>query len=96
MMMKDAHDAALVWRLSELGRAEIAVVGCKNGSHGEMIGKLKEARIQVSGGGATAAAAYRQLLKADGLVERMAVQLGELTAAPTAPRWLASSRPVSP
>jgi len=78
MRMRDAHDAALVRRLSELGRADIAVVGGKNASLGEMIGKLKEARIQVPGGFATTAGAYWQLLEANGLVERMAARLGEL------------------
>jgi pyruvate,water dikinase len=77
-MVTMRHDAALVRRLSELGRADIAVVGGKNASLGEMIGKLRDAGIRVPGGFATTAAAYRQLLEHNKLKEPIAAKLGEL------------------
>ena len=76
--MRNTHDAVLVRRLSELRRADIALVGGKNASLGEMIGKLQGAGIKVPGGFATTAAAYWQLLEHNKLKEPIAAKLGEL------------------
>jgi len=76
--MTDMHDVPLVRRLSDLGRADIAVVGGKNASLGEMIGKLQGAGIKVPGGFATTAAAYWQLLEHNKLKEPVSAKLGEL------------------
>ncbi|TAK83728.1 MAG: phosphoenolpyruvate synthase [Betaproteobacteria bacterium] len=76
--MTHTHDAVLVRRLSELRRADIAAVGGKNASLGEMIGKLAGAGIRVPGGFATTAAAYWRFLAFNRLTEGIAAQLGEL------------------
>src|SRR3970040_96569 len=76
--MTDTLDVPLVRRLSDLGRADIAVVGGKNASLGEMIGKLQGAGIKVPGGFATTAAAYWQLLEHNKLKEPISAKLAEL------------------
>jgi pyruvate, water dikinase len=76
-----AVDAApLVRPLAQLGRGDVAVVGGKNASLGEMIGALQGAGIRVPGGFATTAAAYRQFLEANALRAPIAAKLGELAA----------------
>jgi len=64
--------------LSELGMNDVAVVGGKNASLGEMIHHLSEVGVQVPGGFATTAHAYRELLAADGLDERIQAELDRL------------------
>jgi len=76
--MTHTHDAVLVRRLSDLRRADIAAVGGKNASLGEMIGRLAGAGIRVPGGFATTAAAYWRFLAANRLTEGIAAKLGEL------------------
>jgi len=68
----------LLRRLSDLGRADVALVGGKNASLGEMIGSLKDAGIKVPDGFATTASAYWQFLDANALREPIATKLGEL------------------
>jgi len=77
-MTKDMQDAALVRPLSALGRGDLAAVGGKNASLGEMIGRLKQAGIRVPGGFATTAAAYWRFLDHNRLREPLAAKLGEL------------------
>jgi pyruvate, water dikinase len=60
-----------VVRLEELGMEHVDIVGGKNASLGEMIGKLGEVGVSVPGGFATTSAAYRDFLKSDGLDERI-------------------------
>ncbi|HSQ08416.1 MAG TPA: phosphoenolpyruvate synthase [Chromatiaceae bacterium] len=57
--------------LSELGMDDVPVVGGKNASLGEMISNLSGVGVQVPGGFATTADAYREFLAADGLDERI-------------------------
>ncbi|TAK45741.1 MAG: phosphoenolpyruvate synthase [Betaproteobacteria bacterium] len=64
--------------LKDLRLADLAQVGGKNASLGEMIGGLATAGIRVPGGFATTAAAYRDFLAANGLEERIAGRLRQL------------------
>ena len=60
-----------VIKLAELGMDDVDVVGGKNASLGEMIRNLRDAGVDVPGGFATTAAAYRAFLATDGLDERI-------------------------
>ncbi len=60
----------VLW-LDTLGMHDVARVGGKNASLGEMIGRLAKAGVQVPGGFATTAAAYRDFLDQDGLGKRI-------------------------
>ncbi|WP_296806339.1 phosphoenolpyruvate synthase [Thiocapsa sp.] len=64
--------------LSELGMDDVPVVGGKNASLGEMIQNLTDVGVQVPGGFATTADAYREFLAKDGLDERIQTVLDEL------------------
>src|SRR5688572_8807248 len=64
--------------LSRLTIADIAAVGGKNASLGEMIGALAQAGVRVPGGFATTADAYREFLRQDGLDARIAKALATL------------------
>ncbi len=57
--------------LSDIGMDDVSVVGGKNASLGEMISNLSGVGVQVPGGFATTADAYREFLAADGLDERI-------------------------
>jgi pyruvate,water dikinase len=61
-----------------LGLADIDKVGGKNASLGEMICHLGAAGVQVPGGFATTAAAYREFLDTSGLAARIAQTLAKL------------------
>ena len=61
-----------------LGLSDIAQVGGKNASLGEMIRHLGAAGVQVPGGFATTAGAYREFLSASGLDQRIAQTLAAL------------------
>ncbi|MDD4978102.1 MAG: phosphoenolpyruvate synthase [Gallionella sp.] len=61
-----------------LGLADIDKVGGKNASLGEMIRHLSAAGVQVPGGFATTADAYREFLSANGLDKRIADTLKKL------------------
>jgi len=58
--------------------ADLDQVGGKNASLGEMIGGLAQAGIEVPGGFATTAQAYREFLAANGLDRRIAERLKSL------------------
>jgi pyruvate,water dikinase len=64
--------------LSEFGSGDVAVVGGKNASLGEMIRRLSGAGVRVPGGFATTVQAYWRLLDADGLRERISEQIDRL------------------
>jgi pyruvate, water dikinase len=68
---------AVRW-LHELGMNDVPVVGGKNASLGEMIQNLAGAGVQVPGGFATTAEAYREFLAHGGLDERIQAVLDEL------------------
>ncbi|MSR00309.1 MAG: phosphoenolpyruvate synthase [Gammaproteobacteria bacterium] len=61
-----------------LKMTDIAVVGGKNASIGEMIGSMTRLGIKVPGGFATTATAYRALLAQDGLDTRIGALLANL------------------
>lgn len=57
--------------LDQLGMSDIETVGGKNASLGEMISNLGRLGVDVPGGFATTAAAYREFLRTDGLADRI-------------------------
>jgi len=62
----------------ELGINDVAIVGGKNASLGEMIQHLTHAEVRVPGGFATTADAYRDFLAQDGLAQRINTELNKL------------------
>lgn len=68
----------LILQLSEVGRTDIGKVGGKNASLGEMMCHLKDAGINVPGGFATTASAYRLFLEANQLHQPIAAEIGKL------------------
>ena len=63
-----------------LGMDDVARVGGKNASLGEMIAGLGNVGVRVPGGFATTADAYRDFLAQDGLDQRIREQLDALDA----------------
>src|SRR5882672_4740790 len=63
---------------NELRMRDIDEVGGKNASLGEMLSQLAARGIRVPAGFATTAQAFRDLLRASGLAERIAARLAEL------------------
>jgi len=63
---------------AELGRHDVALVGGKNSSLGEMIAKLAALGVTVPEGFATTADAYREFLAHDGLAESIHAELAAL------------------
>jgi len=83
--------------LNELGMNDVPVVGGKNASLGEMIQHLTQVGVQVPGGFATTAQAYRDFLAGSGLDARIAARLEGLDiediaalseAGPNIRRWI--------
>jgi pyruvate,water dikinase len=68
----------LVLPLAGIRRGDVAKVGGKNASLGEMIGTLKDAGIGVPGGFATTATAYWRFIEANKLQDRIAAEIGKL------------------
>ena len=62
---------ALVSPLAEIGGSDVAKVGGKNASLGEMIRNLNKAGIRVPGGFATTAAAYWSFIEANDLKDKL-------------------------
>ena len=60
----------VIW-FQDLSMRDVERVGGKNASLGEMIRHLREAGVEVPGGFATTASAYRDFLAADGLDQRI-------------------------
>jgi pyruvate, water dikinase len=69
---------AYVIPFERLGMHDVETVGGKNASLGEMIGSLTKLGVQVPGGFATTAQAYREFLKQKGLDERIRTELAGL------------------
>ncbi|MCP5325703.1 MAG: phosphoenolpyruvate synthase [Oceanospirillaceae bacterium] len=63
---------------SDLGMADVEIVGGKNASLGEMISHLSKAGVSVPNGFATSAAAYREFLAHEGLDARIKARLESL------------------
>ncbi|MGE0557533.1 MAG: phosphoenolpyruvate synthase [Burkholderiales bacterium] len=70
----------LVVDLGSLRMGDVARVGGKNASLGEMISQLAGAGVRVPGGFATTAEAYRRFLSEDGLTGRISARLAALDA----------------
>jgi pyruvate, water dikinase len=70
-MLDVPKEKALVLRLQEVGLHEIHLVGGKNASLGEMIQRLQPQGIQVPGGFATTAYAYRSFIHNAGLAAKL-------------------------
>ncbi len=70
--------SSYVMPFERLGRHDVETVGGKNSSLGEMISSLAQAGVQVPGGFATTAHAYREFLKQGGLDERIRQELAAL------------------
>jgi pyruvate,water dikinase len=68
----------LVVPFAAVGIEAIADVGGKNASLGEMIRELGDQGVRVPGGFATTAAAYRHLLRSNGLIGPLQELLGDL------------------
>lgn len=64
--------------LTEIRRGDVAKVGGKNASLGEMIRHLKDAGIRVPGGFATTAAAYWRFIETNELKDELARQMRKL------------------
>ena len=64
--------------LDTLCMTDVARVGGKNASLGEMIGELSATGVRVPGGFATTADAFRELLARDGLADRIRCRLAGL------------------
>ncbi|MCP5272184.1 MAG: phosphoenolpyruvate synthase [Burkholderiaceae bacterium] len=69
---------ALVVPFEQLRMTDVEVVGGKNASLGEMISQLAHAGVQVPGGFATTAHAFREFLREGGLTERIDALLTKL------------------
>ena len=67
----------LIW-FSELGVNDVAIVGGKNSSLGEMLQHLTKIGVRVPNGFATTAAAYRGFLKRNHLNQRIGEKLSDL------------------
>ena len=65
----------LVVGLEEVGNGDVALVGGKNASLGEMINGLSAAGVKVPGGFATTAEAFREFLSENGLDKRISDRL---------------------
>jgi pyruvate,water dikinase len=69
---------AFVIPFEQLGMGDVEIVGGKNASLGEMISSLTRLGVQVPGGFATTAQAYREFLKQGGLDARIRAELASL------------------
>jgi len=74
--MSDSTD--LVLPLTAIRRGDVARVGGKNSSLGEMISTLKSAGINVPGGFATTADAYWRFVEVNALQDHIAKEIGKL------------------
>ncbi len=71
------HSNYILW-LDQVGMSDIASVGGKNASLGEMIGNLARAGVKVPGGFATTTHAYREFLETNNLDDRVNALLAGL------------------
>jgi hypothetical protein len=73
-MMNRSEDTTYIRGFETLGSVDVALVGGKNASLGEMIQTLSDRSIRVPQGFATTSAAYRQSSKANDLVDPLKLQ----------------------
>jgi pyruvate,water dikinase len=76
------RDSQIVW-LEAVGNADVALVGGKNASLGELIGRLGAAGVQVPPGFATTVAAYWTFVAANDLHDAIAAPLLQLARGAT-------------
>ncbi|MEG6508999.1 phosphoenolpyruvate synthase [Methyloligella sp. 2.7D] len=72
------NDQSLVIPLSEIARSDVAKVGGKNSSLGELIGHLQKEGINVPGGFATTSDAFWMFIKENRLHETIAAEVAKL------------------
>jgi len=72
-------DSLYILSFEEIGAEDVAKVGGKNASLGEMIGHLKEEGVRVPDGFALTARAYWEFLEAGDLAEKIKRHLAELS-----------------
>jgi pyruvate, water dikinase len=77
MKLMEKNNPYVVW-FEKLGSQDVARVGGKNASLGEMIGSLKNEGIRVPDGFATTSDAYREFLAANDLEEKIGALLEDL------------------
>ena len=77
-----AATAHVVW-FEDLRRGDVARVGGKNASLGEMVGSLGAQGVKVPPGFATTADAYRRFVEHNRLQERIVSELADLKAGRT-------------
>ena len=70
MMAQDQEEMAIRW-FDDLGSDDVASVGGKNASLGEMIGALQGEGVRVPGGFATTASAYRAFIEANEIEDQI-------------------------
>ena len=73
----NSNQALLIVQLADLDNDDVARVGGKNASLGEMIGALSDEEVRVPGGFATTADAYRKFLAANELEPRIRERVDE-------------------
>ena len=73
-----SDEAQYIRWFEQLGHADLALVGGKNASLGEMYQSLAEAGVPVPNGFALTTTVYRRLLEAPGVSERIQQALAEL------------------
>jgi len=78
--MPARQSAPQVLWFEDLARTDVASVGGKNSSLGEMVRTLDKKGVKVPGGFATTADAYWNFLEANGFEETMTARLAELTS----------------
>lgn len=76
--MSNTHAGRLVIPFEELRMTDVEVVGGKNASLGELISQLSASGVQVPGGFATTADAFRDFLDHNRLTERINARLATL------------------
>ena len=75
----NADSPHVLW-FEKVGRGDVAKVGGKNASLGEMVAKLAKQGVRVPPGFATTADAYWRYLEANGLQQKITDALGDLAA----------------
>ncbi|MDX2229416.1 MAG: phosphoenolpyruvate synthase [Leptolyngbyaceae cyanobacterium bins.349] len=73
-----SKDQSLVLEFSQVGIADIPIVGGKNASLGEMIQQLTSKGVSVPNGFATTAHAYRYFIESAGLEEKLRLMFADL------------------
>jgi pyruvate,water dikinase len=74
----DPRETALVLWFEEVGSKDVGLVGGKNSSLGEMIRQLQPRGVNVPGGFATTAYAYRYFVKSAGLEDQLRTLFADL------------------